>query len=151
MDGHLSLDKTDAFQSVLMHKLNEEGLSAMTDHCLQLDLNAGRSPLRSRLDIDPSDVRRSARQMLGSMVPEVLLACVTGKVAAAMEFKDSPVAKELGAIEKRDEVTPSTYGNFFTDAIGMSPTPAQLEQVLVAMRRYRSHSPSRDIPNGHTR
>lgn len=72
-----------------MHKLQEDGLSAMTEYCLQLDLDAGRSSLRARLDIDPTNVRLTARQMLGSMMPEVLLACITGKVVAAAESNKS--------------------------------------------------------------
>ena len=121
-------DKEDTFQNHLLRLWEEEDLTAMTNYCLKLDPEAGKSPL-ARYEAPEYTLSRS-RRMLGSMDPLLLAACVRGTVASLAETEGDPVRKELQVIAARDDVSPGTYANFFTDHTGMAITPAQLQLVV---------------------
>ena len=137
---NLFQDKEDTLQNHLHRLWEEEGLTAMTNYCLTLDLEAGNSPL-ARYEAPEYTLSRS-RRMLGSMDPLLLAACVRGTVASLAETQGDPVRKELQVIAAREDVSPGTYANFFTDHSGMALTPAQLQVVVRNMRRYLNLNPS---------
>ena len=133
-------DHHDELQEKLMHLWKAEGLTEMTEYCLRLDLKAGRSPLARDEKLRETVI--ASRRMLGSMDPLLLEACICGNVASLAENQGSIVQKELRSIAARDELTPGTYANFFTDDSGTALTPAQLRVVMMSMRRYLNTSAS---------
>ena len=82
---NLFQDKEDTLQNHLHRLWEEEGLTAMTNYCLTLDLEAGKSPL-ARYEAPEYTFSRS-RRMLGSMDPLLLAACVRGTVASLAKHK----------------------------------------------------------------
>ncbi len=113
---NLFQDKEDTLQNHLLRLWEEEDLTATTNYCLKLGLEAGKSPL-ARYEAPEYTLSRS-RRMLGSMDPLLLAACVRGTVASLAETEGSLVRKELLVIAARDDVSPGTYANFFTDHSG---------------------------------
>ena len=133
-------DVNDDFQHKLLNLLDAKRLTEMAKYCLELDYEAGRSPLAQYEE--PEKTMWRTRSMLGTMDPSLLKACICGTVAALAERGGSDVRKELLTIAEREEVTPGTYANFFTDHSGMALTPAQLRVVINNMRRYLCLKPS---------
>lgn len=101
----------------------------MTLKCIQQDLSAPSSPLTSSRNRDPDLIAKQVRLMLGSMAPELLRACIMGKVAALAEQDGHTLQRELRSMAARTREVPSTYANVFTDLSGMALTLCQIEVV----------------------
>ena len=99
------------FSISFLDLLDTQGLTEMAEYSLEVDHEAGRSPLAP--DADSDETIERTRNMLGTMVPLLLKACICGTVAALAERRGSDVRKELSTIASREEMTPDTYANFF--------------------------------------
>ena len=82
------------------------------------------------------ETKRIAREVLSSMMPELLKVCVTGNLQRYDRHSDKhPVNFELACIWDAGEV-PSVYTNRIVDRLCTPLTPAILEALLQDMRQY---------------
>lgn len=137
-------DRSNAIEEQLLTSWEQDGLTEMVKECVRLELSTGHSPLDAAVQQSPSGITNLAREILVTMPKTVPRACILGKLGAWYEVPNSPLRNEMELIAKRDEVAPGIYANFFTDQSGMALSPAQLEVVVVNIKRYLDPNPSQE-------
>ena len=101
--------------------------------------NIHRSPLRNFIDKGERHskwIGTELADILVSMDIEVLKALIDGSLTRKSEIPLSKVSSVLQRIERQTPAPPSIYQNAICDRMGLSPTPAQWQNVCDHMIAY---------------
>ena len=128
--------------------LEEEGLLSFAMHILDkeqamVEPGAPASPLKVLMQdkLESNNVHMALTAMLFSMGTDVIKAIIEGQIPRKSRLYNSGIYK---ALVRRSGETPGCYMNSICDAQGISPTPAQWDEVCETMLTYVGGGPESD-------
>ena len=138
-DARSSISRNETADQYL-RALSEKGKFGLLLSIVDRDReNVHRSPLRNFTDKGEQHsewIGMELADILVSMDIEVLKALIDGSLTRKSEIPLSKVSSMLQQIERQTPAPPSIYQNAICDRMGLSPTPAQWQNVCDHMIAY---------------
>lgn len=128
----------DPIAEYYMKVLEDEGKLGLAFAIMEKEGQGPKTPLRDMMQ-DPNRRFEQHREIVGILAAtdiDLLKAIIQGQVSRKAEIAEQPVWAALKFINDPGVVQPSIYMNSICDALGMSPTPEQWDEVCDYMHMY---------------